>query len=294
MGSRIGAHVPVSGGLAKRGLSYAAEIGAECIQVFVTNPRGWATTKGDPVQDAAFSESVAISLPAYVHASFLINLGSPDQAIAEKSANSLAHTIERGRQIGASGVVVHTGSAVAKDRYDAAMKQTGDLLLPILDALPDDAPPVLLEPTAGQGQSLCSTLDELDEYLHRLDHHPRLGICVDTCHFFAAGHDLSTDTGMNDFLDHLEKVRGVVPVGLIHANDSMDVAGARKDRHAAIGSGHVGAAPFGDLLAHPTMQHFHSSSRRPAMRLSTPPISRYSSRCARRSRRSSPARAASV
>ena len=146
------------------------------------------------------------------------------------------------------------GRRSRKGRYDEAMDQTRDLLLPILDALPDDAPPVLLEPTAGQGQSLCSTLDELDEYLHRLEHHPRLGICVDTCHFFAAGHDLAADGGMNDFLDHLEKVRGGVPVGLIHANDSMDVVGAKKDRHAAIGSGHIGAEPFRALLAHPTMQ----------------------------------------
>lgn len=254
-GPLIGAHVPTSGGLAKRGLAYADDVGAECVQVFITNPRGWALAKGDPLQDAAFREVVTDSFPAYVHASFLINLGSPDAAIAEKSATSLAHTIERARQIGAQGVVVHTGSAVAKGRYDEALLQTRDLLYPILDALPDDAPPVLLEPTAGQGQSLCSTLDELDEYLHRLEHHPRLGICVDTCHFFAAGHDLAADGGMNDFLDHLEKIRGTVPVGLIHANDSMDVSGAKKDRHEAIGSGHLGSAPFGDLLAHPTMQH---------------------------------------
>ena len=253
-GPLIGAHVPTSGGLAKRALAYAEQIGAECVQVFVTNPRGWAAAKGDPLQDAAFRDVVTDRLPAYVHASFLINLGSPDLAIAEKSATSLAHTVERARAIGARGVVVHTGSAVAKGRYDEAMVQTRDLLLPILDALPDDATPVLLEPTAGQGQSLCSTLDELDEYLHRLKHHPRLGVCVDTCHFFAAGHDLSADGGMNDFLDHLDKVRGTVPVGLVHANDSMDVAGAKKDRHTAIGAGHVGVEPFRALLAHPTMQ----------------------------------------
>ena len=253
-GPPVGAHVPTSGGLAKRGLTYAEQIGAECVQVFVTNPRGWAAAKGDPLQDAAFRDVVTDRLPAYVHASFLINLGSPDVAIAEKSATSLAHTVERARAIGARGVVVHTGSAVAKGRYDEAMVQTRDLLLPILDALPDDAPPVLLEPTAGQGQSLCSTLDELDEYLHRLEHHPRLAVCVDTCHFFAAGHDLSADGGMNDFLDHLDKVRGTVPVGLVHANDSMDVAGAKKDRHTAIGAGHVGVEPFRALLAHPTIQ----------------------------------------
>jgi deoxyribonuclease-4 len=250
----LGAHVPAGGGLAKRALKYADEIGAECVQVFVTNPRGWAPTKGNVKQDTAFRAVATDRLPAYVHASFLINLGSPDPAIAEKSVQSLAHTIDRARTIGARGVVVHTGSAVEKGRYDDAMAQTRELLLTMLDALPDDAPPVLLEPTAGQGQSLCSTLDELDEYLHRLEHHPRLGLCVDTCHVFAAGHDLAADGGMNDFLDHLYKVRGGVPLALIHANDSMDVAGARKDRHTAIGAGHVGAEPFRALLAHRTIR----------------------------------------
>ena len=254
MAPLLGCHVPASGGLAKRSVAYADAVEAECVQVFVTNPRGWALAKGDPDQDAKFRAVAEERLPAYVHASFLINLGTPDEAIAEKSAQSLAHTLERARVIGARGVVVHTGSAVAAGRYDEAMAQTRELLLGILDALPDDAPPVLLEPTAGQGQSLCSTLDELDEYLHRLEHHPRLGICVDTCHAFAAGHDLAAPGGMNDFLDHLEKVRGGVPVGLVHLNDSMDVAGAKKDRHATVGTGHIGSEPFGDLFEHPSMR----------------------------------------
>ncbi len=254
MAPLLGCHVPASGGLAKRAVGYADAVGAECVQVFVTNPRGWAPAKGDPVQDAAFREVAQARLPAFVHASFLINLGSPDPSIAEKSAMSLAHTLERARVIGARGVVVHTGSAVTAGRYAEAMEQTRQLLFRTFDALPEDAPPVLLEPTAGQGQSLCSTLDELDEYLHRLEHHPRLGLCLDTCHSFAAGHDLAADGEMNDFLDHLEKVRGGVPVGLIHLNDSKDVVGAKKDRHAAVGEGHIGVAPFRDLLAHPSMR----------------------------------------
>jgi len=251
--SRIGAHVPASGGLARTALPFAAAIGAEAVQVFATNPRGWAPSKGDPAQDTAFRKAVGESLPAYVHASFLINLGSPDTAIADRSIQSLAHTVRRAHDIGARGVVVHTGSAVVAGGYASAMAQTRDLLLPLLDGLSDDEPDVLLEPTAGQGQSLCSTLDELDAYLDNLGHHGKLGLCIDTCHVFAAGHDLAAPGAMNDFLDHLDKIRGAVPLRLIHANDSKDVVGAHKDRHQTIGDGHIGAAPFGDLMAHPLL-----------------------------------------
>lgn len=247
----VGAHVPAAGGLARNALPFAAAIGAEVLQVFATNPRGWAPTKGDPEQDAAFRAAVGEDLTAYVHASFLINLGSADEAIGERSVHSLTHTLARAGAIGARGVVVHTGSAVTPGRYDDAMRQTRERLLPVLDALTDDLPEVLLEPTAGQGQSLCSTLDELGAFLDRLDHHPGLGLCIDTCHVFAAGHDLAATEGVDTFLEHLEKVRGGVPLRLIHANDSKDVVGAHKDRHAAIGEGHIGTEPFRDLLAHP-------------------------------------------
>jgi deoxyribonuclease-4 len=247
----IGAHVPVGRGLATQGLAYAADVGAEAVQVFLGNARSWATSPGDATEDRRFRDSVASGLPAFVHAPYLVNLGSPDATTARRSAQSLTATVRRAQQIGASGVVVHTGSSVVAGFRDASLRQVARTLLPLLDRLDDDAPALLLEPTAGQGRSLCATLDDLAEYLTVLEHHPHLGLCLDTCHLFAAGHDLAARGETKHLLDRLPDVSGGVPLRLVHANDSMDPVGARRDRHAAIGHGHLGLAPFSALLRHP-------------------------------------------
>ncbi|MFE9421512.1 deoxyribonuclease IV [Kitasatospora sp. NPDC006697] len=249
----IGAHVPVAGrGLVGTGLAYNERIGGEAVQVFVANPRGWATPAGNPAQDEAFRTACAEQgVPAYVHAPYLINFGSPNPATRTASTDSLRHSLRRGAAIGALGVVVHTGSSLTPDRRAEAMAQVRADVRPLLDELDDASPWLLLEPTAGQGASLCSRLEDLAEYLDALDRHPRVGICLDTCHAFAAGHDLAAPGGVDAALATLLTAAGPDRLRLIHANDSKDVAGARKDRHANIGDGHVGADPFRDLLAHP-------------------------------------------
>ena len=251
MSSRlIGAHVPASGGLAKRALSYAETIKAEAIQVFVSNPRGWATPAGDPEADKNFrilAEERKIS--TWVHAPFLINLGSPTEATYLNSLSATSHALKRSAEIGAQGAVIHTGSAVDTSHLEKAWKQIHDGMMPILSELGDDAPFLLLEPTAGQGQSLCRTLEDLTKYLEALEYHPKVGICLDTCHVFAAGYDLAAEGGVKSTLDLLVEVAGD-RLKLIHANDSMDVCGSLKDRHANIGEGHIGSSPFKDLLAH--------------------------------------------
>jgi deoxyribonuclease-4 len=249
----VGGHVPVAGGLATVGLSYAATMGAEAVQVFCANPRGWATPPGSPAQDEAFRERCAAEgIPAYVHAPYLINFGSHTEATVEKSVESLRHSLRRAREIGALGVVVHTGSATGGRPRATALAQAGRHMLPLLDELThDDDPALLLEPTAGQGFSLCSLAEDLGPYFDVLERHPRLGVCLDTCHAFAAGHDMAAPGGMKLLLDELVATVGEGRLRLIHANDSKDVAGAHKDRHENIGTGHIGAEPFGDLFTHP-------------------------------------------
>ena len=253
----IGAHVPVAGGLAAGGLRYAAQTGAETIQVFVSNPRGWAPSAGDARQDAALRDHVASTgLPVFVHSTYLINLGSPDPVTRQRSAASLAHALRRGRDIGALGVVVHTGSAVRASR-EQGMRHVREGLLPLLDSLGDEGPDVLLEPTAGLGQMLCGAAADLGPYLSAVDWHPRAGVCLDTCHLFAAGHDLAARGGVAGLLGTLAPVIG--PSGpdgrgrlrLIHANDSRDGCGSHRDRHENIGAGQIGTAPFAALLRHP-------------------------------------------
>ena len=126
----------------------------------------------------------------FVHTPYLINVGSADPVIRERSVASMRYSLRRGGAIGARGVVVHTGSAAGGDR-GKSMRYARECLLPVLDSIPADGPGLLLEPMAGQGQLLCTALADLGPYLDMLDWHPRAGVCLDTCHAFSAGHDLA-------------------------------------------------------------------------------------------------------
>ena len=250
--SRIGAHTPTTGGMAKRSIEYAKTTGAEVIQVFASSPRMWAMPAPKPDLDAAFKEkAVELDIHTYVHAPFLINLGSPTEATYINSLASTSYSLQRAVDIGALGVVIHTGSAVDTSHVEKAWKQIHEGMMPILNALNDDSPFLLLEPTAGQGQSLVKKLDDLAHYLEALEYHPKVGICLDTCHVFAAGHDIAVKGGMSKTLDLLVEIAGIERFKLVHANDSMDICGALKDRHQNIGDGHIGIEPFAELLAHP-------------------------------------------
>ncbi|GFM96595.1 putative endonuclease 4 [Streptomyces fulvorobeus] len=246
----------MAGGLAKVGLEHARELSAEAVQVFVANPRGWATPAGNPAQDELFrAECGARSIPAYVHAPYLINFGSHTEATVERSVESLRHSLRRAREIGALGVVVHTGSATGGRPRAEALAQVRRHMLPLLDELTHDGDPyLLLESTAGQGSSLCSRTWEFGPYFEALDSHPRLGVCLDTCHIHAAGHDLAGPEGMRRTLDLLVETVGEGRLKLIHANDSKEAAGAHKDRHENIGAGHIGAEPFRELFSHPATE----------------------------------------
>ena len=255
----IGAHIQIRGGLAKGGLAYTDAVGARAVQVFVGNPRGWRLTAGNPVQDALFVEGCADrGVPAFIHTPFLVNVGSPTEATVEQSITSIAHNLARGAELGCRGVVVHAGSAVGEDRYDAALRQLHERLLPLLDALPDGGPRLLIEPTAGGGKALAATVEELGPYFAALENHPLIGVCFDTCHAWAAGHDLSVPGGMTATLDALEATVGPDRLGLVHANDSLDECGSKRDRHTTIGEGSIGSGaygtgPFAELLAHPSV-----------------------------------------
>ncbi|MGH3096290.1 MAG: deoxyribonuclease IV [Streptosporangiales bacterium] len=251
----IGSHVPVARGLAAGALPYAERVGAEAIQVFLSNPRGWKLSPGDPAQDAAFREAIGrLRIPAFVHATYLVNFATPDPPTLERSVESVRHTLRRAALVGARGVVVHTGSAVRPERRTAALTQLRDAVLPLLDELPVRGPRLLFEPTAGGGAPLCSRVDDLPAYLAALDDHPRTGVCLDTCHAFAAGHDLAKPGGVRATLDALGRAVGHRRLHLVHANDAKDPAGSFRDRHENIGAGLIGSEPFAELLAHPAMR----------------------------------------
>jgi deoxyribonuclease-4 len=255
----IGTHVLVGKGLVDGAVANADLVGCETFQVFTGNPRGWALSAGRPAEDRRFRDLMGErGTRVFIHAPYLVNLGSPTPATYERSVASVAHNLKRAAEIGAEGVVVHTGSYVdpgegdSVARHRAAMRRVREALLPLLDVIADDAAPwLLLEPTAGQGRSLCAGVEDLAPYLDALDHHPKAGICLDTCHVFAAGAPLDEPGGTTATVDRLVEIGGPGRLRLVHANDSVDVRGAFRDRHQRIGEGHIGERAFLELFAHP-------------------------------------------
>ena len=253
----VGTHVKVGPGLVKGTLRGARELGLEAVQVFTGNPRGWALSEGRPAEDAAFRDGCAESgIRVVVHAPYLVNLGSPTPLTYERSVASVAHNLRRAVEIGAEALVVHTGSYVdpagAPGLHDAALERVRAGLLPILESIDDPALPwLLLEPTAGQGRSLCAGVEDLAPYLDALDHHPRAGVCLDTCHAFAAGAPLDEPGGTTRTVDRILEVAGAGKLRLVHLNDSKDPRGSMRDRHERLGEGHIGIGAVEELLAHP-------------------------------------------
>jgi deoxyribonuclease-4 len=234
--------------LVRGALARADEIGAEVVQIVAGNPRGWAETPFEAAADDAFRAACALrGVPVFVHTPYLLNFGSPSAVTLSRSCSALAFALRRADALGASGVVLHAGWA-AGGRHDDAVRQVREHVLPLLDGVRTR---LLIEPTAGGGGALASTVDSVAEYLDVLDDE-RVGVCLDTCHLHAAGHDLSTRTGMTRTLAALGRAIGRRRIGLVHVNDSRDPAGSKRDRHICLGGGTIGLEPFASLFSSPT------------------------------------------
>ena len=248
---RIGAHVSVAGGL-DQAVGNARAVGCEALQVFVSNARGWAPPPVDPAADERFRADLAGAGlgPLFVHAPYLVNFASASPVTRERSSEAVAAALAKGAAIGATGVVVHAGAALASGRA-AGLASTREALLPLADASAAlDGPGLVLELTAGTRGALAARFEEMAELLAACGNHPRLTVCMDTCHAQAAGYDLGDPAGAAKALDELFATLGDRVV-LIHANDSRDPVGAGRDRHCPIGTGTIGDQGFAAILAHP-------------------------------------------
>ena len=252
---RIGAHVSVAGGLGQAP-GNARAVGCESLQVFVSNARGWAPPPVDPAGDQRFRADLAAAGlgPLFVHAPYLVNFASVSPLTRERSREVVAATLAKATAIGAAGVVVHAGAALASGRA-AGLASTREALLPLADAVAAPGalaatPDLVLELTAGTRGSLAARFEEMAELLAACDHHPHLRVCMDTCHAQAAGYDLGDPAGATKALDELFTTLGDRVV-LVHANDSRDPVGAGRDRHCPIGTGTIGDRGFAAILAHP-------------------------------------------
>jgi deoxyribonuclease IV len=245
----IGAHVSQAGGL-PRAIERGTELGCEAIQIFNQSPRMWKPTAYSDDDFAAFREAMQASdiKAVVIHAVYLINCGSDDPEIREKSLKSLIQALTVGDGIGASGVVLHSGSAKTGD-VGEAIARAGEV---IAEALKQTSSCELhLENTAGTGGTLGRSFEELRELIDAAGAQKRLGICLDSCHLLASGYDIRTAAGLTETIDRFDEVVGLDRLGSLHLNDSVNPLGSNRDRHADIGAGELGEAGCGAFLSEP-------------------------------------------
>lgn len=244
---RIGCHLSL-GREPEAILRVAAEHGVECIQVFASSPGAWKPPLLDPGRSARIVAACAAGgiAPLFVHAIYLINLASEDAVLVRRSRISLVATLEAAARLGATGVITHIGSHGGRG-FEAVAAQVAHELLQVLEHATSGLD-LILENSAGAGALIGSTLDELAGLLHRAERHPRLKVALDTAHLCGAGWDFSQPEAAARLAERVHATTGFDRLVVLHANDSQAPPGSRRDRHAAIGRGHIGARGFRYLL----------------------------------------------
>ncbi len=248
----IGAHVSTAGGLVNAH-ARGVENGADAIQVFNQSPRMWRPTRWKDDDIAAFLELMDGGPigSVVIHAVYLVNCASKDPDIREKSLASLVHSLRMGDAIGAAGVVLHPGSTVGEP-HSEALERVGDALRFALEE--SDSCPLLLEDTAGAGNTLGRSFEELGELVQRAGGHDRLGLCLDSCHLLASGFDVRTADGLTEVMDSCVSLVGEDRLRCLHVNDSQMPLGSNRDRHAPLGDGELGARGCGAFLSEPRFE----------------------------------------
>jgi deoxyribonuclease-4 len=248
---KIGAHVSTAGGL-HTGFERAAAIGAECMQVFESAPQQWGTAKLDDAQVQQFVEARDASGigPVFIHGKYLMNLASGDPKIFKTSASTLRSSLNIAGRIGATGVIFHTGSSLGLG-FEAVMEQICEAACRVLDETPPETL-MIFENSAGHGDTIGGKFTELGAILRRIDS-PRAKVCIDTCHAFASGYDLSSAEAVAATIEQLDREIGLGNVAAFHCNDSKTELGAGRDLHENIGEGKIGREGFRALATHPAL-----------------------------------------
>ena len=240
----LGAHESTSGGL-HEAFPRALADGAEAVQIFTKSNRMWRSKEISAEDAKVFLDaSRASGLTASVHAAYLINLGCEASDLREKSIAAFTDELRRCDQIGAPYLIVHPGSCADTDRGLSAVAEALDRAF----SAHQGRCIVLLETAAGQGSALGRTFEELREIRDRVHSPERVAICLDTCHVFAAGYDLSTDRGYDETFDRFDRVLGIGLLKAFHLNDSMKPLGCRVDRHEHVCKGEIGPLTFRRLV----------------------------------------------
>jgi deoxyribonuclease IV len=231
----------------------AVERGCEAMQVFNQSPRQWRPTRWKP-DDVAEFLSLRRKSPVKsvtIHAVYLINPATKDRAMRKKSADSLIHALRMGDEIKADGVVLHPGSTVGEP-HDEALPRVGEMVKHALGE--SDSCRLLLENTAGAGNTLGRSFEELRELIDLAGGHKRIGVCLDSCHMLASGFDITTADKLTEVVDRYVKIVGLRRVKCLHVNDSQAPLGSNRDRHAIPGDGEIGARGCAAFLSEPRFE----------------------------------------
>jgi deoxyribonuclease-4 len=248
----IGTHVSPAGGPAKA-VARGVERGANAIQIFNQNPRAWKPTiySDEAVEEFRTAMAGSDVDALVIHAVYLLNAGSEDPEIREKTLTSLIASLQAGDALGAVSVVLHPGSAL-KGEVAPAIARAGEVFK---EALAESEHCALhLENTAGTGATLGRSFEELAALIEAGGGGKRLGICLDSCHLFASGYDIRTEAGLTSVLDECDATVGLDRLGSLHLNDSVNGLGTNRDRHADIGKGEIGEDGCAVFLSEPRFE----------------------------------------
>jgi deoxyribonuclease IV len=254
---RIGAHVRAGKGLVPA-LQHGADIGAEVVQIFTQSPRMWKPSQYGPEVLADYREAQSehpTVMSTFCHATYLINLASPDPELASKSRACLNANLATADGMGADGLVLHIGSHRGSG-FETALPAVVEALIEALDSV-EQAPdpcPILLENAAGAGDTVGRSFGELQRVIQQAGSDERLGVCLDTQHLWASGVPFATTDEADALVTLVAETVGLERLRCLHLNDSKVEFGANKDRHENIGDGTIGAEGLAALVGHPDLQ----------------------------------------
>jgi deoxyribonuclease-4 len=233
-----------------KALERAEDMGCETMQIFNQSPRAWRPNRYGPADIEAFHARLAGSPveSLFIHAVYLINVASDDAEVRRKSLDALTHALAFGDALGAAGVIVHPGSGKGGSR-EKTMALIGEAFQRALSST--ERCPLLLENTAGAGFTVGRHFDELADVMSRVDGGDRLGVCLDSCHLLASGHEVRTPDALAVVLDEYEQKLGLRCLRCLHLNDSMTPLGSNRDRHANLGEGELGEEGIRVFLGEP-------------------------------------------
>jgi deoxyribonuclease IV len=248
----IGAHVSSSGGI-HNAIDRAGAIGAQSVQVFTQSPRTWRPTNHDPETFARFRERRAeVGIGGVLcHALYLCNLAAPDDTVYEKSVAALRNTMEVAVAIRADGVVFHVGSHLGSG-FETGLERVLPAMEQVLELCSDETW-LLMENSAGAGGTIGRSVEELATLHERLGRHPRLGICLDSCHLYVSGVDVTDPAALDACLVEVDSAIGLDRLRALHVNDSAAPLGSNRDRHANVLEGLLGER-LGVFLGNPRLQ----------------------------------------